>query len=84
LSLYVHAQNNRPDIQYQITDKIAMGKWVAHHIIEFTRDVGKEELGESDFYTLLDELISAAYEYGETWLTSNLEDEWTDNSWRKS
>jgi hypothetical protein len=76
--LLAFAQKNRPEEPYHVTDKKAMGEYIANNILDYTKNVGEQEMGNSVFTVLLDKLFSEAYEDGETWLDSV---DWEDAGW---
>ena len=60
-----YAQSHRPNDSLKVTDK----KMMASYVVENLVDYGSDELGETDFYRLLDDLIIQAYENGEKWVS---------------
>jgi hypothetical protein len=68
VGMLVFSQNNRPEEPYRITNKRAMTKYIADNILEYCSDVGRSEIGETDFITLLDKLFTEAYESAENWI----------------
>jgi hypothetical protein len=71
----VFAQKNKEDYPYIITDKKSMAKFVSENILEFCNDVGRSEVGETNFLVLLDDIFTEAYESAETWIESSDDDE---------
>jgi hypothetical protein len=76
VGLLTFSQTYRDDIAYNILDKKAMAKYISENILEYTKDIGRSELGLTDFLYLLDNLFDEAYESAEEWIEeSNNEEE---------
>ena len=60
-----YAQSNRPNDRLKITDKMKMASYVVENLVDY----GSDELGETDFYRLIDNLIMQAHENGEFWVS---------------
>ena len=68
VGMLVYSQQYRPEEPYRITNKKEMARYISENILEYCSDVGRSEIGETDFISLLDRLFTEAYESAENWI----------------
>jgi hypothetical protein len=54
-----------------------MAKWIADNIIEYSKNIGDDEMGATVFAVLIDQLFAKACEEGELWIEP-IDTDWGD------